>query len=254
MLVYKWFKNALKIIGLIGFLFLILSFVLYPIVMTSRPEGVKGEEADKLAKKMLKALNSEAWDNTRLVSWDFPGGHHYLWDKNRSLVHVCWKKNEVFLQINQRDKSVVLKNGEVLSQGSEELIEKAWKYYCNDSFWLTAPYKVFDEGTSRSIVKDKNGEQQLLITYDSGGVTPGDAYLWKLNGEGIPVSFKMWVSIIPIGGLKASWEGWEDFSTGVSFSTKHKLLFLINIKLKNIKTGNSFEDIGLKTDPFNGHL
>lgn len=248
---WKKMKNGIKFI-LIGIvIFASFSFVLYPSFNASRPEGKQGEEAERLAKKMLEAVGNKEWVNTEWVSWDFPGGHHYVWNKKRSLVYVSWKKNEVYLVIDERDKSKVLQKGKPVVDGNrKDLIEKAWKYFCNDSFWLAAPFKIYDEGTSRAIVPSKKGKNLLLVSYDSGGVTPGDAYLWELTDEGMPLNFKMWVSIIPIGGVKATWSNWITKSNGVKFSTKHKLFWVINLTLKNIKTGNSFKNIGWETDFF----
>jgi hypothetical protein len=49
-----------------------------------------------------------------------------------------------------------------------------------------------DEGTTRSLVKNEDKTNGLLVSYASGGVTPGDAYLWKLDANGLPQSYKMW--------------------------------------------------------------
>ena len=85
----------------------------------------------------------------------------------------------------------------------KNLIEKAVKYFNNDSFWLLAPYKIFDKGTKRSLVTLDDGHEGLLVTYTTGGTTPGDSYLWHLDSTGKPVSFQMWVSSLPIDGLEA---------------------------------------------------
>ena len=58
---------------------------------------------------------------------------------------------------------------------------KAYSFFCNDSFWMIAPFKAFDEGVTRTIVMSKEGNQNLLVSYASGGVTPGDSYLWILD-------------------------------------------------------------------------
>ena len=103
------------------------------------------------------------------------------------------------------------------------MIDKALKNFNNDSFWLVAPYKVFDQGTQRAIVELKNGTNGLLVTYNSGGTTPGDSYLWILNENGFPSAYKMWVSIIPIGGLEASWDDWLVTQSGAFLPKSHKL-------------------------------
>ena len=113
-----------------------------------------------------------------------------------------------------------------------ELIEKASNYFYNDSFWMFAPYKIFDKGVERKIIK--NNKNALLVTYTSGGITPGDTYLWLLNDDGKPKAFKMWTSILPINGLEASWSNWTTTESGAQLPTFHKLLFL-GLEIDGIK-------------------
>ena len=213
------------------------------------PEGRSQEnEADQLARKMLLAVNKPAYDSTRYISWNFAGRHQYYLDKEARRALVCWKKNEVLLNLDSLHRSKSFKDGEeVWGEQSNKLIEDAWGYYCNDSFWLLAPFKVFDPGTERSVVIDKEGNQSLMVKYSSGGVTPGDSYLWSFDESGKPSSFKMWVSIIPIGGFKASWEGWEQQPAGFWLSSKHDL-GIINLKISDIKSGDYPENIGITAD------
>jgi hypothetical protein len=82
-----------------------------------------------------------------------------------------------------------------------------------------APYKVRDPGTERKVVNTKMGKG-LLVTYTSGGVTPGDSYLWILDQNNRPVKWKMWVSIIPLGGLEFTWEDWQKHE-GAWFAPTH---------------------------------
>ena len=70
--------------------------------------------------------------------------------------------------------------------------------------------KAFDPGTSRALLKLPNGNDGLLVHYNSGGVTPGDTYLWHLDENGLPVAWQMWVGIIPVGGMQFSWEDWTN--------------------------------------------
>ena len=127
----------------------------------------------------------------------------------------------------------LLDNSKVFVAGTEyngiekhDYIHKAEAYFNNDSFWLVAPYKVFDSGVERRLVITEEGQETLLVTYTSGGTTPGDSYLWHLDTNGKPISYQMWVSILPIDGLEASWEGWITTESGAQLPTFHKLLFL----------------------------
>src|SRR5690606_35178979 len=114
-----------------------------------------------------------------------------------------WKEYKVNLNLNDasKNKAYVHSFTVIDSDLSKELIAKAIKYFNNDTFWLIAPYKVFDRGTERRLVNLENNQKALLVTYTSGGTTPGDSYLWHFDKNGKPTSFQMWVDILPIDGL-----------------------------------------------------
>lgn len=212
------------------------------------PEGRSGSEADSLAERMLEAIHYEAWDSTRYVRWSF-SGHRFLWDKERDFVRVEWSDRKVLLKLNSIEGEAY-ENGDTLSgEEKEEAVQKAWEYFCNDSFWLNAPAKAFDKGTVRKLVETEDGDKQLLVTYESGGVTPGDSYLWKLDTNGLPQSYRMWVSIIPIGGIKASWDEWRTLSTGARIATLHEMS-IANLRIKNLKGGQDLESFDIEEDPF----
>jgi hypothetical protein len=75
------------------------------------------------------------------------------------------------------------------------------------------------------------------VTYKSGGSTPGDSYLWQLDEFGNPTSYKMWVKIIPIGGLEASWDEWKITQTSAKLPSNHTLLSM-NLEISNLEGYN----------------
>jgi len=214
--------------------------ILYAVYNKPLPSGQSGQEADALAQKMLTAINYEAYENTRYLEWSFAGGaHQYKWDKEKNEVVLEWDDYRAQLMLNNPRKSILFeKNIEVLGNSKSKLIEKAISYFNNDSFWLIAPFKVFDKGTTRSLVKLEDGSNALLITYTSGGTTPGDSYLWKLGPNGFPESYRMWVDIIPIGGLEATWYDWQVMESGVFLPVLHKL-GPINLDMGKVRGYNS---------------
>ena len=191
------------------------------------PSGITGEPADQLALKMLNALDYKAYQNTSYLEWTFRNKNHYNWDKVNSSCEVSWKDYKVVLSFKENiPHKAYVHNFAVYDEKAEELIEKAIGYFNNDSFWLVAPYKVYDEGVKRQLIKRPDGNEALLVTYTKGGSTPGDSYLWLLKESGEPYAYKMWTSIIPIPGMQASWDSWIETESGARLPDKHKLLFL----------------------------
>lgn len=199
------------------------------------PTGQQGANADQLASKMLAALNEKAYLSTDYLEWTFKGMHRYKWYKSDNTCEVSWKDFTVILDFNNPDNSKVFVAQQAYNGvEKQDYINKATNYFNNDSFWLVAPYKVFDKGTERRLVQTEDNEEALLVTYTSGGSTPGDSYLWHLDDTGKPKSFQMWVDIIPIEGLEATWENWITTESGAQLPTFHKFLFL-GIELDDVK-------------------
>ncbi len=231
------FKKFIRIILVLLLLFVVASIAIYLIYNEPLPTGKSGPQSDALAQKMLKSVNAEAFKNTRYLEWTFRNGKHtYKWDKTLGKVKVSWDDITVNLMLKNPKKSYVFLKAILVKDDKqrEKAIEKAIKLFNNDSFWLVAPFKVFDEGVERSLVKLDDGTNGLLVTYISGGSTPGDSYLWKLQPNGFPKSFKMWVQIIPIGGLEASWDDWQLVESG-AFLPKTHLIGPIKLDMGNVR-------------------
>ncbi len=226
-------KKTLRILAIVVLSIIALLFIGFLIVDEKLPEGEWSPEADLMAEQMLAALNKEAWDNTDGVSWTFKGIHHYDWDRENHVVGVQWDDKEVALQ--PAYKTGIVANGSDYA-GSEvrEIVNTSWDYFNNDSFWLCAPFKVFDPGTERSIVTLKDGRKGLKVTYTSGGTTPGDSYVWILGEDYKPIAVKMWVSIIPIGGIEFTWENYAYLSSGAMIAQDHWLYGMVNIDITDI--------------------
>ena len=227
-------KKFFKILG-ISILVIIVSLSIVGWWMSEDlPAGKTGAEADQLAEKKLKSVNHEAYQNTDVLSWNFAGLHDYEWHKSENFVIVTFDENKIRLDLNNYSKSEVLAPNSISEERRNILIEESIKYFNNDSYWLVAPHKVMDENVERKLVNYKN-ENALLVTFESGGTTPGDSYLWILDKNYRPKAFKMWVSIIPVGGLKAKWKNWKTTKTDILMSTK-KTIYGFPIEIENLST------------------
>lgn len=197
------------------------------------PSGQAGEKAEELALKMANALHKDAYDSTEVFEWSFRNTNHYKWHKKEGKVDVTLGDKNIKLDLNDLSKS---------EAESQELINQALKNFNNDSFWLIAPYKIFDKGVERKVV-NYEGKDALLVTYTFGGTTPGDSYLWILDKNYLPVSFKMWVQIIPIGGVSATWSDLKKSESGVFLPNKHQLsLFGMELEMGNVRGYNPKAD------------
>lgn len=240
MKILKWLLIILGVLILTG---VIGCFAL----SEKRPTGEPTSQADALAQNMLNALNYENHKKTTYFRWDFGGRHNFFYDQQRNKAIINWKGNKVIMQLDTQAGTAYADGVEVTGDKKQKLLDKAWAHWCNDSFWMFAPFKVFDPGTTRKIVKDEDGREGLMIEYLSGGVTPGDGYLWLLDDNYMPTGYKMWTSIIPVKGMYASWENYEEHE-GAKYATLHNLGF--KLEIKDFLASNNLSDFGFEKDPF----
>ena len=235
-LLKKLFKILGGIILGIGTSILVFIAIFYVVFNQKLPAGKIGSEADNLAIQMRNSLNYEAYLNTNYLAWTFNKKRQYEWFKTEGRCIVIWKNIKVHLDLKKTSKSKVFMEGNAYSgEKKQEYIKKALAYFNNDSFWLVAPFKVFDKGVERRLIELKNDEKALLVTYTSGGTTPGDSYLWRFDEKGSPKSYQMWVNLIPVKGLEASWENWVTTKSKVKLATLHEILFY-KIQLTELNT------------------
>ena len=232
-------KRILKIIGGLIVFFTLPSLLFFGFMYLKYnedlPTGEQGEKADALATEMLQALNENAYYNTDYLEWTFKGRHHYKWYKTDKTCEVSWDRMTVILDFENRENSKVFAaEQEYNGIEKDDYIDKATNYFNNDSFWLVAPYKVFDVGVERRLIKTDTDKEALLVTYTSGGTSPGDSYLWHLDDNKKPKSFQMWVDILPIDGLEATWNQWTTTESGAQLPTFHKFI-IFGLEMDGIK-------------------
>lgn len=212
-----------------------------------RPAGVSAG-ADELATRIEQAINNEAWTRTGAVQWTFAGSFEHLWDRDRSLHRVRWKNHEVLQSVGDKTGRAWTDGVEVQGEARDKLLEQAWSWWANNSFWLNPLAKLRDDGVTLTVV-EADGRDALLVSYSSGGVTPGDAFLWHIDDDGRPTAWQMWVQIIPVGGLRISWEGWTELPTGASVSTEHAI-FGRAIQAVEVRAAATLDELVGAEDPF----
>jgi hypothetical protein len=212
------------------------------------PYGEEGAKAEMLADSLMAAVNIPAWESLRYVRFSFRGEHHYVWDRWYNLAEIRFDDTRVLLNLNTLEGKAWRYEDSLEGSEKRDVLQRAWEFWCNDSFWLNPIAKLRDDGTVRKYVRMDDDRDGLLVTYTAGGVTPGDSYLWMLGEGGLPYECRMWVSALPIKGLSFTWEDWVNLE-GAMVATQHKL-GPVNVIIDEALSGDHHSDIGLEYDPF----
>lgn len=216
------------------------------------PEGTPGPAADALARRVMAATGYDAWQATGAVSFAFRGKNRHLWDRERGFVRIAYGGKTVWLDLASR-RGLAEQEGKALAgEPLAEALEEAWSLFCNDTFWLNPLAKLFDDGVVRSLAAapaEHPGTEALLITYTSGGKTPGDSYLWIVGPDGLPTHWRMWTQILPLQGVEASWEGWQRLPTGARVATRHAI-GPTTLELKDVRGAARLAELEPGGDPF----
>jgi hypothetical protein len=229
--------------------FIVVSFVALQVASDPLPDGQSGADADALAHAIERAVRLDAWNATGAVRWTFAGRNRHLWDKARGLHHVRWGDHEVVLQLGSQKGCA--RSGGALQSGerAQALVDKAYALWVNDSFWLNPLGKLFDPGVVRKRVSVEGRGEGLLITFTANGLTPGDSYLWWVDAQGLPNAWQMW-TVIPIGGLETSWDGWIELETGARISTRHEI-WGMSLELGDVAGASTLDGLlGSAENPF----
>lgn len=196
---------------------------------SSLPKGTPGPRAEQLTQKMLAAADFEKWQATAAVSFTFSGGEKIFWDRQRKLIEVVVKKKLVqFSEIS--GKSICFEDERRVNDDCAEMTETAVKRFYNHTFWLNPAFHINAPGAQRALV----GENQLLVSFKSGGSTPGDSYLFTLDEEGKIAEMRMWVSVIPLKGARAVFSNYVKSQTGVRVALDHKVASLLSVTLSDV--------------------
>ena len=245
----KILKKTLKIIAWTFGALLLLGTIGYLVLDEKLPVGTEGPDAEALADKMLTAIDKPAFDSLPYLGWTSFRGHHYLWDKRRNLVEIVHNDERIILQPDSM-RGKAFEDGKPLEgEANEKRVQKGITAYWNDGFWLYAPFKVRDPDTRRAMVTAKDGSKSLLVTYGSGGCTPGDHYLWHLDANGRPIAWQLWVQILPLHGLRTGWDDWVQLPGGAWISNT-RTTKIKDLRFTDVKGGQKWSDFGRTADPF----
>ena len=113
--------------------------------------------------------------------------------------------------------SVYLNGEEVTGEDATSRLQRGYRSFINDTYWLLAPVKMMDPGVTRTLIADSaNATQQVIkLQFDGVGLTPGDTYWMYVNKETGHVD--RWAMVLqgnPDAAPRTNdWIGYEEFAT-----------------------------------------
>ena len=172
-------------------------------------------EADSLAWRTVQGHGGlDAWSKVRYLRFDYATESEgsrstisrHLWDRHSGDYRLEWFPGEdttvvALFNVNDRTGNVFINGAASDAAAVPGLLESAYRRFINDTYWLLAPLKVFDEGVMRRVVHDSSTSEVevLALSFDNVGLTPGDRY---------------WLAIDRSDGLLRRWsyilQGWGD--------------------------------------------
>jgi hypothetical protein len=206
-----------------------------------------GEKADALADRIEVATGQAAWRDLAVVAFTFRGTRTWLWDKARGLVRMQDSDGTVFIDTWDHGGFVVDKKGNDVVDADR--LQSAWTYFINDTFWLNPMASMRNVGVTREVA-DVDGATGLVVRFESGGVTPGDTYLFFVDDTGLPLRWRLWTSALPIKGFETTFDGWVTVG-GAKLATVHGAMGQKDaIGIAPVAGGATFKDAGVDEDPF----
>jgi hypothetical protein len=224
------------------------------------------EKADQVARELVAALGGEAaWEKARELRFDFvveregkrAAEFHHVWDRYTGDYRVLGTDKSgapyaVYFNVNTRE-GVAFSNGRAVDgEEKKKLLETAYGRFINDSYWLLAPWKVFDPGVHRDYDGEKPGPEGALcdvirLSFDNVGLTPKDVYWLWVSRDGRRMVQWQYV----LGGAQeepttALWKDWRTLG-GIALSLEKPISAKpIRILFENVAVSASRDDKDFK--------
>ncbi len=159
-------------------------FSLMPLFTFSQ-SAASAERAVSIADSVIIMMGGQSsWEEVHYLRWDFFGRRTLYWDKWTGDVRIEIPAQKLIILTN-----ITTKQGHVYRHGNELLqpdsiayfMERGYRIWANDSYWLIMPFKLRDPGVQLDYLgytRDASGLHclKLEITFNAVGVTPENKY------------------------------------------------------------------------------
>lgn len=148
--------------------------------------GLADSLAASIAAQVVEASGgTKAWQEAKVLQWNFFGRRVHTWDKQAGVDHIKYLDGslEILIDLSRQNGRVWLKGKEQSAPDSlQKYLDLGNRLWINDSYWLFLPFKLRDTGTqltylgSDTVAFERPLEKLQLVFVDSVGVTPENKY------------------------------------------------------------------------------
>ncbi len=196
-------------------------------------------KADAVGKELIAAMGGEkSWEKARQFQFNFvveregkkAASFSHAWDRYTGDYRVAGTDRSgapftVYFNVNTKQGKAFLNGKPAEGEAEAALLKTAYGRFINDSYWLLAPWKIFDPGVRLAYDGEKpcpdGGVCDVLkLSFENVGLTPKDIYWLWITREGRKMV--QWQFVL--GGAAeepttAPWKDWRSVG-GILLSTE----------------------------------
>lgn len=219
-------------------------------------------KADAVGKAMIAAMGGEgAWEKARQFRFDFVveregkkvASFSHAWDRYTGDYRVSGTDQSgapwvVYFNVNTREGRAFQNGRPVEGEERAKLLLSAYQRFINDTYWLLAPWKVFDPGVQLAYGGERacpeGGACDVLrLSFENVGLTPKDVYwMWVARDGSRMVQWQYVLNGAAEEPTTARWQDWRALG-GIRLSLEKPIAAKpVLIKFENVSVGPTRDD------------
>jgi hypothetical protein len=228
------------------------------------------EKADAVGRDLVAALGGQAaWDAARQFQFDFVvenddqviARFSHTWDRSTGDDRLTGTDKAgapfvVYFNGKTRQGQVFVNGRSVEGELAAQHLENAHERFINDTYWLTAPWKIFDPGVNRVYDGEKvcpgGGICDVLkLTFgENAGAAPRDGYpsprdtywLWISRDGHRMVQWQYVLNGAAEPPITVAWKGWQKIG-GLWLSLERPMVGQpVSIRFENASVSSTRDD------------
>jgi len=200
-------------------------------------------KADAIGKELIASLGGQsAWEKARQLRFDFVvdrdgktvARFSHAWDRYTGDYRVSGTDKSgapfvVLFNVNTKQGKAYLNDQPAAGEDEDRLLKSAYGRFINDSYWLLAPWKIFDPGVNLTYDGEKpcpgGGTCDILkLSFENVGMTPKDVYwLWITRDGRHMVQWQYVLNGAQEEPTTVVWKDWKSFD-GMSLSVDKEMV------------------------------